>query len=305
MKFDGILQINDQLKPNIWQNNAIKPEIREKLIAIAQDFFENLGLDVDLDDITFTGSLANYNWTKLSDVDLHIIADFNLIDENTDLVREYFSAKTSNWNKNHEIKIFGHEVELYVQGIHEDHHSTGVYSLKNDEWIAEPLRIQPEIDGPAILEKANSFIDMIERADDLFDEKEYEESYKFSLKLADKIKKYRQSGLEDKGEYSNENLVFKYLRNNEKMKLLYDVRNDSYDRMMSLSGDYDRKFKIYIEKDNNIEKSGFDALEEEKKFQELVRDRTERAKLRYLGKGIIKMGTHKFPRSAPPGAGGS
>ena len=305
MKFNGILQINEQLKPELWQNNKILPKIRQKLLIIAQDFFEDLGLDVDLDDITLTGSLANYNWTNLSDVDLHMIVDFGLIDENTDLVREFFSAKTSNWNKNHEITIFDHEVEIYVQGADEDHHSTGVYSLKNDEWIAEPVRITPNIDAPAILTKAKSFIDMIERADDLFDDKEYEDSYQFSLKLIDKIKKYRESGLEDKGEYSNENLVFKYLRNNENMKLLYDVRNDSYDRMMSLGGDYDRKFKIYVEKDDKIEESGFHPLNELGKYQRLIRRRHKRMKLRILGKGIRKMGTHRRSRSAPPGFGGS
>jgi len=305
MKFDGILQINEQLEPNIWQNNRILPKIRQKLLIVAQDFFEDLGLDVDLDDITLTGSLANYNWTSLSDVDLHMIVDFDLVDENTQLVREFFSAKTSNWNKNHEITIFGHEVEIYVQGIDEDHHSTGVYSLKDNEWIAEPLRIVPDIDAPVILTKAKSFIDMIERADDLFDDKEYKDSYQFSLKLIDKIKKYRESGLEDRGEYSNENLVFKYLRNNENMKLLYDVRNDSYDRMMSLEGNYDRKFKIYVEKDDNIEESGFHPINELEKYQKLVRRRHKRMKMRILGKGIRKMRSHRRSRSAPPGFGGT
>ncbi len=146
---------------------------------------------------------------------------------------------------------------------------------------------------------------MIERADDLFDDKEYEDSYQFSLKLIDKIKKYRESGLEDKGEYSNENLVFKYLRNNEKMKLLYDVRNDSYDRMMSLDGDYERKFKIYVEKDDNTEESGFHSLNELEKYQKLVGRRHERIKMRILGKGLRKMGAHRRSRSAPPGFGGT
>ena len=305
MKFNGILQINDQLKPDFWKNNKIFPKIKQKLLIIAQDFFENLNLDVNLDDITFTGSMANYNWTRLSDVDLHMIVDFDLIDDNTELVREFFNAKTSNWNKDHQITIFGHEVEIYVQNLDEDHHSTGVYSLKNDKWIAEPLKIVLDIDAPAILRKANSFIDMIERADDLFDDKEYEDSYQFSLKLIDRIKKYRVSGLEDKGEYSNENLVFKYLRNNEKMKLLYDVRNDSYDRMMSLDGDYERKFKIYVEKDDNIEESGFHSLNELKKWREQVRRRHSRMKMRILGKGIRNMSLQRRGRSAPPGFGGS
>ena len=37
-----------------------------------------------------TGSLANYNWSSFSDVDLHIIVDFSQIDENYELVKGFF-----------------------------------------------------------------------------------------------------------------------------------------------------------------------------------------------------------------------
>ena len=104
MQFDDILTINDTLKPKFWTNEALNSAVRAKLLKIASDFFNDLGLEgVDLEDVTFTGSLANFNWTKYSDVDLHLIIDFAQIDENYDLVREFFSAKTSNWNKNHNI----------------------------------------------------------------------------------------------------------------------------------------------------------------------------------------------------------
>ena len=316
MKIDGILTINDTLEPQIWKNNKLSESVRQNLIAIAVDFFDSLGFGDDfegqIEDITFTGSVANYNWTDKSDIDLHLIVEFAKIDENYDLVREYFSAKTSNWNKLHEIEIFGHEVEVYIQDPSEEHHSSGVYSIKNDEWIVEPVRKEPEVDASMVMRKANSFSDMVERVEDLYDDKDYQSAHTFSLKLAKKIKKFRQSGLEERGEYSFENLAFKYLRNSGIIKNLFDVRNKSYDKMMSLDGDYIKKFNIFIDQDNLEEKKGFHRLDEIGKFQRRVRRRHKRAKKWFLGKGKQKAGSaypkkpsYRRSKSAPPGFGGA
>ena len=91
-----------------------------------------------------------------------------------------------------------------------------------------------------------------------------------SVNLAKKIKKFRQSGLEEFGEYSNENFAFKYLRNKSHIKTLYDTRNESYDKMMSIEGDFNKKFKIFISSDAIEEKNGFHRLEEIEKYQKRV-----------------------------------
>lgn len=313
MNVDGVLTINDTLEPKIWTNETLSPQISERLVLIAENFVSDLGIEgVSIDDITFTGSLANFNWTKFSDIDLHLIVDFQQIDENYDLVREYFSAKTSNWNKNHNIKIFGYEVEMYVQDSGEEHHSTGVYSIKEDTWITKPVRKTPTIDGEAIKMKAAAFADMIERAEDLYDDKKFENSHDFSVKLMKKIKKFRKSGLESNGEYSNENLVFKYLRNNDFIKQLHDLRNDSYDKMMSLEGDFDKKFKIYLNFEDLDQESGFNRLNELEKFQRKVASRHARMKKRLISFGKQKPGVqytkkpnYKRSKSSPVGFGGS
>ena len=316
MKINDILTIHDRLNPKFWSGlhgERLSTEISDSLKAVVQDFFSDLKLEgADLEDITLTGSLANYNYTKFSDIDVHLLVDFSKIDENTELVREYFNAKTSNWNKKHNITIFGYEIEVYVQDINEDHHSTGVFSLANGKWIAQPNRIEPEIDEKMIKRKANSFIDMIERAEDLYDEKKYLDAHSFAKKLIKKIKKFRQSGLEDKGEYSYENLTFKYLRNKEHMKLLFDLRDKSYDKEMSLEGEFDKKFKIFIDMDEIEEEYGFRRLDEIEKFQKKVKRHHKRRKRRLLGLGKQKPGS-AFPKkpnyrrgkSAPSGFGGS
>jgi predicted nucleotidyltransferase len=40
---------------------------------IVEEFMEGLDMDLDLKDVIVTGSIANYNWSKFSDIDLHIL----------------------------------------------------------------------------------------------------------------------------------------------------------------------------------------------------------------------------------------
>ena len=312
MKIDKVLTINDTLQPDFWLDNALNDEISAKLVKVATNFINELRLEgVVLEDITFTGSLANYNWTKYSDIDVHLLVDFSKIDDNTKLVREYFNARTGLWNKMHSILVKNHEVEIYVQDINEEHHSTGVYSIANSEWIAEPVRMEPKVNTDMVKRKIKSFIDMIERVEDQYDDKKFEDAYESAISLAGKIKKFRKAGLEDKGEYSNENLAFKYLRNKEFIKTLYDVRNQSYDKMMSLDGDYAKKFKIFASQDKVEPSKGFDRLQEEEKYQRLVRKRHARHKRGLIGFGkqkntppFSKKPSFKRGKSAPAGAGG-
>jgi hypothetical protein len=52
--------------------------------------------------------------------------------------------------------------------------------------------------------------------------------------LRDKLRNYRQSGLETGGEFSVENLVFKYLRNTDEIGKVMNLKKDAYDAMMSV-----------------------------------------------------------------------
>lgn len=308
MKSSDILKINDSLNSKVWDDGQLIEEVKSKLIAVAEEFFEKLELQgASIEDITFTGSLANYNYTKYSDIDLHLLVDFSKIDENVDLVREYFSAKTALWNKTHDIFVNGYEIEIYVQDISEDHHSTGVYSIKNQKWIAEPVKVKPSVNTDMVKRKISSFVDMIERVEDEYDNKDYKKTNNMASSLVKKIKKFRQSGLEASGEYSNENLAFKYLRNKGFLKNLFELRDMSYDKMMSLDGDYSKKFKIFVNYGRDKQKSGFHRLQEEEKFQRLARIRRNRGKKWFLSKGKQAAGSAfpNFPSyttgvSAPP-----
>ena len=66
-------EVHDILEPEVWSGDKLISEVREALLKIAKDFLIDLPFDIDVEDITLTGSLANYNWSKFSDVDLHIV----------------------------------------------------------------------------------------------------------------------------------------------------------------------------------------------------------------------------------------
>jgi hypothetical protein len=230
-------EVHDEINKDFWNQpeDRLDPEIREKLLVIAQDFYNSLEVgDAQFSDITFTGSLAALNYSKFSDVDLHILLDFSDVDDKTELVREYFNAMKSIWNRLHDIRIKGYEVEVYVQDINDPHEAQGLYSVLNDEWIKFPSSEKSDFDKANVKKKAASLMDQVDRIDGLVEDKKYEEAEQYADKLKDKIRKMRKAGLESVGAFSVENLAFKVLRRNGYLEKLSDAKRLAYDRAQSL-----------------------------------------------------------------------
>ena len=103
-----------------------------------------------------------------------------------------------------------------------------------DEWITEPKKENSEIDTNLIKLKSENWMKMIDEVIEDAQEQSLESGVETINKLKDKLKKYRTAGLEDGGEMSNENLVFKVLRRNEYIKKLFDFQNEYQDKKLSL-----------------------------------------------------------------------
>jgi hypothetical protein len=219
--------VNQELNPKIWQQDRLDGNVRLKLLKIARAFVDFVGIDLDVEDYTITGSNANFTWTDYSDLDLHVI----ITGEPTDEQRELFTAKKALWAEQHDITIKGLPVECYVQGSKEPHHSTGVYSLFNDEWIKKPTKENFEPDQESIRKKATIYMTMINDLEkDFKSGKSYKSLEPKFKKVWKKIKDGRQAGLDREGEFSVENLVFKLLRRNGYIERIMDVRKKSYDK---------------------------------------------------------------------------
>lgn len=221
-----------ELNDILWnEDGTLKKEIKAQLLKIAKEFYEFLDIDTKLSDITITGSMANHNWTEYSDIDLHLLIDFSKIDANKDFVRDLMDMKKALWGLRHDIKIKDHDVELYAQGVDDEHHSSGVYSIKNDEWIAKPTKESVKVDTDLVRKKADCIATMIDSLEGVKDDDEKIERVN---ELKEKISKMRQAGLEDEGEYSPENLAFKVLRNTGYLDTLSDMKVAAMDSMLSL-----------------------------------------------------------------------
>ena len=223
------VKFNDQLNPKLWgADEHLLPEVREKLLAIADEFREFLGVnDLQLKDITISGSNAAYTYTPHSDIDLHLVVDLPEADRN-EVYRELFDAKKYVFNDMHTIKIGGYDVELYVQDANKTHHSQGIYSVVNNDWVDVPKRRRTKIDDVSTRSK---YEDLAQRIDTAI----ASGSYKQMSSLTEKIRDMRQAGLDEHGEFGPENLAFKMLRSQGKIKELYDARNAAKDQELSLA----------------------------------------------------------------------
>jgi hypothetical protein len=217
-----------EFEPNIWDGEELNSQVREALLLIAEEFYNTLDVSSPLEDVRFTGSLANFNYTPKSDLDLHLIIDFSKVDENSQLVKNYFDAKRVLWNKKHTIVVKGYEVEVYIENVGEKHISTGIYSALDGEWIVRPTQTKPDVDVDTANKKADTIKKEIDGAVAL------DNNLDHLQKIKEKIKKMRLCGLEDGGIFSPENIAFKILRNDGDIDRLSLAITKEYDRQHSL-----------------------------------------------------------------------
>lgn len=231
----------EELNPKIWENKdgefSMNPKVREKLLEIANLFIDFLGVDVLITDIIMIGSLVNYNWSKYSDIDLHIVVNYGQFPDNTkDLYVEFFDLKKVIFNDRHDIKIFGYDVECFVQDEVETTFSSGIYSIYYDMWVNEPKKVSTKnVDLDLVKEKAEQWMRVIDGVVDNIKDEDPDTIKSLVKKYKQKLKKFRNCGLEKGGELSIENLVFKLLRRNGYIGKLYDIPTEVVDKKLSMN----------------------------------------------------------------------
>ena len=231
-------KVKDKLNPEFFNGDGeLNSQIRMKLLDIADDFIKELEVKwVKPTDIVLTGSIANYNWSKYSDVDIHIIYDYNEVYKKPDFVKDYFNSKKELWNKTHdELTIKDFPVEISVENISEPAQSSGVYSLEKNKWVKEPKNLN---DSKLNKEYIKSFCaKQMTKLDNLFDEMDNEKDNTKLKKLSDKIKgiytklkDMRAEGLGSKEkEMSAGNIIWKVVKHMGYIEKVWDYINKVYD----------------------------------------------------------------------------
>jgi len=231
-------KLNSTLQPKIWADGGsrMNPNVRKNLLEVAYQFIDSFGMDVVIDDIIVTGSIANYNWSEYSDVDLHILVDYKQFSNKLkDMYVEYFDLKKIVFNQKRDIKMFGYDVECFVQNESEATFSSGIYSILYDMWVNEPKKLdKTNIDKDLIKEKSKQWMRIIDGVVDNIEDEDPEEIKSIVKKYKEKLKNFRNCGLEKGGEMAIENLVFKLLRRNGYIEKLYDLPTEIIDKKLSM-----------------------------------------------------------------------
>jgi predicted nucleotidyltransferase len=194
-----------------------------------------LDTDIVIDDIIVVGSIANFNWSKYSDIDVHILVDFKQYQkELKNMYIEYFDLKKIVFNQKRNVKIYGFDVEVFIEDVDMKGISGGVYSILEDKWIEKPKKIEAKIDLNLVKTKARQWMKMIDTYVNNLENEDIETIEKTFKEYKNKLKKFRLAGLKKGGEMSLENLVFKVLRRNGYIDKLYKTPLKQIDDKLSI-----------------------------------------------------------------------
>lgn len=236
-----IFQPHNELNPILWdKDDKIRPELVQKLLTIADSYIEFCVIpeSAEVFDITLTGSLSGYNYTKYSDLDIHIIINYKDIPASEELVTNYFMLKKNAWTEEFELKFATYPIEMYVQDKSAYQAGTSPqYSLLHQKWVHLPDKPEDDIDETTIIKKSKEIMNQItDLEDDEYNnpKADSESSLEEIEALKAKIKAMRQDAIRENGDFGTGNLVFKVLRNSGFLQRITDLKKFIIEKTLSI-----------------------------------------------------------------------
>ena len=222
---ETLVTIQDELNPVLWSNNKLRPEIKEKIMELVNEFNSTLDIPLTILDINIVGSNASYNYTDKSDVDVHIVTNFEEYGYPKEFIEAAMNSFKTNFNNKYDIEYGGYNVEIYVEDVKSSPQSNGIYSVVRDEWIKEPVKLQPiEIElEPELTE----FTDKINQILISGTEEDI-------INVIDDLYLLRRNFLVLDGEFGKGNLIFKTIRNEGLLDELKERRVELASKELSI-----------------------------------------------------------------------
>lgn len=222
------IELHDTLNPKIWIGYELRDEVKEKLNEIVDRFILELhenNIPVKVLDARLVGSNASFNYTKNSDLDIHIIANFEDTSCDVPVLNLLYNFFKKNFNDKYDISIHGVPVELYVEDMNSSAVSNGVYSMFKDEWVKMPEPIEiPDID----------ITDEFTVYEDKYNKVIENNNAEMASDLVDELYLLRKDSISTDGEYGVGNLVFKEFRNRGYLDNLKQLMVDETSKELSL-----------------------------------------------------------------------
>ncbi len=221
--------LNKSLCQDIWAGETLKQGVAIRLKMLADTFEKTLAAsNFKRKDLTIVGSMANYNYGKASDIDLHLVTDFSEYPADRKFLTDYFNSKRDMFNYTNSFNIFGHPVEVSVEDAASKTYSKGRYSLMSDEWIKKPV-FDEKLELPDVT-SSQTYLDLKKSLDECLAKNDF----KSITPLFQQIYALRQSGLAQGGEFSMGNSIFRQLRNEGYLKKLIDLSYNALNNLISL-----------------------------------------------------------------------
>jgi len=224
-EFVAPIETHQELNPKLWLGEHMRPDVHDALLKISAEFFDFLNMPVEVEDIIVSGSQANYNYSPYSDLDVHFIVDYGKVKCEME-ADELFDTKRKLWKAQHNIKVHGIPVELYVEDKMQPAVSS-VYSLLSRQWIKKP-------DPKAVLWDKSQVVDDAKKWTEFIDSAVMSGNLEICRRVKEMLSNYRKEGLAKGGEFSVPNLTFKSLRNAGKVQELMDKISELFDRQLSI-----------------------------------------------------------------------
>jgi hypothetical protein len=240
------IESRSELNPLIWdKNNNLHEDVEKKLFDIVQHFVDYCDIKLEVADVQIVGSNASFNYTDKSDLDVHLMINFDLMKGPTDLLQLYFNKEKADFNKAYKVFIHGIKVEIYVQDIKSSTMSNGVYSLYKHKWIKFPK----PIDIPTY-----NFNDIITKWLDK-EKKVLKSGNSTKIKsMINSLYMIRTNSLQADGEFGKGNLLFKELRNLGVLDELKNALIDAESNELSLES-LNENFLIEASRNDLLTKS--------------------------------------------------
>lgn len=235
---------NDSLNKSLWDkdkngNWILDKRAKRKIVSLAKQFyseFKKLLKQRDIYDIQITGSMSNFNYSPDSEIDVHVLVNFDDIDKgNLSDIKKEVESICFEWDLNNNPKFKGHDIDLFVQDKRDPHEYSALYSVMDDKWIKHPNQEEIEIDDRDVDKKYDSIIFSIERLDTLIkegtDNDRIKRMYKKGLELKTRIQKMKRVYDTKNGSSTIEGMVYKKLKNSGYIEKLIEILSYAYEKV--------------------------------------------------------------------------
>ncbi|MCL9683497.1 hypothetical protein [Legionella maioricensis] len=210
-KVNDAISPHATLNPYFFTNEQFNNFIEKRLLHVGNYYFAKIKKkfpDAKLVDILFVGSLAGYGYMNGSDVDLHLLIDFN-VPCDKGLLNDYLTLLRTVWHSE-KISIGNYSVQITPVSVRDEH--GGVYSLLNHQWIEKPQREKIPYTKEELIHAIKTHQHELINLEKIYNQTPNTLNCQKLIDYANALKIWRKQGLAQRGITSMENTTFRIMR---------------------------------------------------------------------------------------------